>query len=219
MIHISNLSYRHQSDGPDLFHNLDLMIPSGDFVALMGASGVGKSTLLSVMAGLKTPTSGSVLLGSKDITTIIGDELSDFRATNVSMIFQSFELLDHLTVHENIELSIEIWNAKRRYATLDILDRVGLSDKAGRYPSDLSGGEQQRVGIARAFVKDAPFLLADEPTGNLDEKTAESIMSIFSELSREHKVTTVMITHDHHIASFADRIYRLHDSALSLHHV
>jgi putative ABC transport system ATP-binding protein len=219
MIHISNLSYRHQSDGPDLFHNLDLMIPSGDFVALMGASGVGKSTLLSVMAGLKTPTSGSVLLGSKDITTIIGDELSDFRATNVSMIFQSFELLDHLTVYENIELSIEIWNAKRRYATLDILDRVGLSDKAGRYPSDLSGGEQQRVGIARAFVKDAPFLLADEPTGNLDEKTAESIMSIFSELSREHKVTTVMITHDHHIASFADRIYRLHDSALSLHHV
>ena len=195
------------------------MIPSGDFVALMGASGVGKSTLLSVMAGLKTPTSGSVLLGSKDITTIIGDELSDFRATNVSMIFQSFELLDHLTVYENIELSIEIWNAKRRYATLDILDRVGLSDKAGRYPSDLSGGEQQRVGIARAFVKDAPFLLADEPTGNLDEKTAESIMSIFSELSREHKVTTVMITHDHHIASFADRIYRLHDSALSLHHV
>jgi putative ABC transport system ATP-binding protein len=219
MIHISNLSYRHQSDGPDLFHNLDLMVPSGDFVALMGASGVGKSTLLSVMAGLKTPTSGSVLLGSKDITTIIGDELSDFRATNVSMIFQSFELLDHLTVYENIELSIEIWNAKRRYATLDILDRVGLSDKAGRYPSDLSGGEQQRVGIARAFVKDAPFLLADEPTGNLDEKTAESIMSIFSELSREHKVTTVMITHDHHIASFADRIYRLHDSALSLHHV
>ena len=195
------------------------MILSGDFVALMGASGVGKSTLLSVMAGLKTPTSGSVLLGSKDITTIIGDELSDFRATNVSMIFQSFELLDHLTVYENIELSIEIWNAKRRYATLDILDRVGLSDKAGRYPSDLSGGEQQRVGIARAFVKDAPFLLADEPTGNLDEKTAESIMSIFSELSREHKVTTVMITHDHHIASFADRIYRLHDSALSLHHV
>jgi putative ABC transport system ATP-binding protein len=219
MIHISNLSYRHQSDGPDLFHNLDLMIPSGDFVALMGASGVGKSTLLSVMAGLKTPTSGSVLLGSKDITTIIGDELSDFRATNVSMIFQSFELLDHLTVYENVELSIEIWNAKRRYATLDILDRVGLSDKAGRYPSDLSGGEQQRVGIARAFVKDAPFLLADEPTGNLDEKTAESIMSIFSELSREHKVTTVMITHDHHIASFADRIYHLHDSALSLHHV
>ncbi len=108
MIHISNLSYRHQSDGPDLFHNLDLMIPSGDFVALMGASGVGKSTLLSVMAGLKTPTSGSVLLGSKDITTIIGDELSDFRAMNVSMIFQSFELLDHLTVYENIELSIEI---------------------------------------------------------------------------------------------------------------
>lgn len=138
---------------------------------------------------------------------------------NVSMIFQSFELLDHLTVYENIELSIEIWNAKRRYATLDILDRVGLSDKAGKYPSDLSGGEQQRVGIARAFVKDAPFLLADEPTGNLDEKTAESIMSIFSELSREHKVTTVMITHDHHIASFADRIYLMHDSALSLHHV
>lgn len=216
MIQIQHLAYQHTPSSPYLFEDLCLDIESGDFIALMGASGVGKSTLLSLLAGLKKPSQGQVLLSQKNIASLTWDALADFRAASISLIFQSFELLDHLSVRENIDLVIEIWGAPRRYETDEILKRVGLFDKAHRFPHELSGGEQQRVGIARAFVKETPFLLADEPTGNLDEKTAESIMTLFSELSREHRVTSVMITHDKHIASFADKVYRLHDSKLTL---
>lgn len=218
MISLQNISksYRTQSDDITLFTGLDWKVEIGDFVALMWASGAGKSSILSLIAGIIKPEVWHILLGSTDITTLTIDQMIEFRGQNIAFIFQAFELIPNLTVGENIDLVLDISHANRRYSTKDILQKVWLSWKWDRYPNELSGGEQQRVAIARAFVADVPYLLADEPTGNLDEVNAMKIMDLIDVLHKETKNTIIMITHDTDIARRADRIYRLHGGKITL---
>ena len=206
--HLSK-SYTSRDETITLFTNLDWIIDTGSFVALMGASGAGKSTLLSLIAGTIVPDRGSIHLDDTDITELTVDAMIEYRGTHIGFIFQAFELMPNLTVEENIDLVLDISHAKRRYTTSEILDKVGLAGKERRFPSELSGGEQQRVAIARAFVSEVAYLLADEPTGNLDEGNATKIMELIDTLHQETKNTIIMITHDQNIASRADRIYRL----------
>ena len=207
-------SYNSHSEKVTLFTDLDWHIQTGSFTALMGASGAGKSSLISLIAGIISPDSGSIHLGHTDITTLSRDEMIAYRGSHIAFIFQAFELIPNLTVTENIDLVLDISHAPRRYTTDEILSRVGLESKGSRYPTELSGGEQQRVAIARAFVADVPYLLADEPTGNLDEVNAGRIMELITELHRETGNTIIMITHDRDIAGYADETYRLHDRKL-----
>jgi putative ABC transport system ATP-binding protein len=216
MIQLKNISKSYTSHGEKvtLFTDLDWEIQTGSFTALMGASGAGKSSLISLIAGIISPDSGSIHLGDTDIIELSRDEMIAFRGQHIAFIFQAFELIPNLTVSENIDLVLDISHAPRRYETTEILERVGLTNKWNRYPAELSGGEQQRVAIARAFVADVPYLFADEPTGNLDEKNAEKIMELITELHAETENTIIMITHDRDIAGYADMTYRLHEQKL-----
>ncbi len=216
MIQLKNIekSYTSHAETITLFTDLDWSIEKWKFIALMGASGAGKSTLFSLIAGVLSPESGSIALGDTVITDLTRDAMIEWRGKNIAFIFQAFELIANLTVEENIDLVLDISHAKRRYGTQEILDKVGLAGKWRRYPNELSGGEQQRVAIARAFVADVAYLLADEPTGNLDEGNAEKVMDLIDTLHRETENTIVMITHDADIASRADMVYRLHGGKL-----
>ncbi len=214
--HISK-SYQSSIDRVTLFTDLDWEISSGAFVALMGASGAGKSSLLSLIAGIIPPDAGNIVLGDMDITRLTKDQMIEWRGKNIAFIFQAFELIPNLTAEENIDLVLDISHAKRRYSTENILEKVGLSGKGKRYPKELSGGEQQRLAIARAFVADVPYLFADEPTGNLDETNALRIMDLIDTLHQETGNTIIMITHDPDIAKRADQIYKLQGWALHIH--
>lgn len=218
MISLQNISktYHTKNDAVTLFTGLEWQIEQGKFVALMWASGAGKSSVLSLIAGIIKPDNGKIFLGDTDITMLSTDQMIEYRGKNIAFIFQAFELIPNLTVEENIDLVLDISRADRRYSTNDILEKVGLPWKGSRYPSELSGGEQQRVAIARAFVADVPYLLADEPTGNLDEVNAMKIMDLIDTLHKETKNTIVMITHDADIASRADSVYRLHSGKINL---
>ncbi len=218
MIKLSNIakSYHSRWEDIDLFHDLSWQVEKWSWVALMGASGAGKSTLLSLIAGILSPDAWKIHLGNVDITQFSRDDMTEFRGKHIAFIFQAFELIPNLTVSENIDLVLDISKAPRRYDTDEILEKVGLAGKGNRYPNELSGWEQQRVAIARAFVSKVPYLFADEPTGNLDEKNAEKIMELIRDLHEETKNTIVMITHDKGIAEHADSIYRLSNGALHL---
>lgn len=218
MIHLHNIakSYTSRGEVVNLFEHLDWKIETGTWVALMGASGAGKSSLLSLIAGIITPDAGSIYLGERDITALSRDEMTAFRGKHIAFIFQAFELIPNLTVSENIDLVLDISHAERRYETDEILEKVGLAGKGNRYPNELSGGEQQRVAIARAFVSRVPYLFADEPTGNLDERNAEKIMELIRALHEETGNTIIMITHDKGIASHADMVYRLSSGELKI---
>lgn len=218
MIQLKNIakSYTSRGEVVELFSDLSWKIDEGAWVALMGASGAGKSSLLSMVAGIISPDKGSIVLDTTDITGFSRDEMTSYRWTHIAFIFQAFELIPNLTVEENIDLVLDISHAPRRYETEEILDRVGLLGKGKRYPNELSGWEQQRVAIARAFVSRVPYLFADEPTGNLDEKNALKIMELIRTLHNETKNTIIMITHDRWIASHADSIYRLSGGQLTL---
>lgn len=218
MIQLKNIakSYTSRGEVVELFTDLSWQIEEGAWVALMGASGAGKSSLLSLIAGILTPDKGSIYLADTDITALTRDEMTSYRGTHIAFIFQAFELIPNLTVEENIDLVLDISHAPRRYETDEILDKVGLTGKWKRYPNELSGGEQQRVAIARAFVSRVPYLFADEPTGNLDEKNALKIMELIRTLHDETKNTIIMITHDKGIASHADSVYRLAGGELTL---
>lgn len=211
MIELKNIKKSYTSSGETvvLFDHLDWTIPTGDFIALMWSSGAGKTSLLSLIAGIIKPDTGSISFDGRDITRLSIDETIAFRGKHIAFIFQSFELIPNLTVAENIDIVIDISHARRRFETSDILSKVWLAGKEKRYPHELSGGEQQRVAIARAFVADVPYLLADEPTGNLDETNAGRIMDLITSLHKETKNTILMITHDPTIASYADALYRI----------
>lgn len=216
MIQLKKITKSYTSNGETiiLFTDLDWQIESGSYVALMGASGAGKSSLLSLIAGILSPDHGSIHLGKQDITRLSKDEMIAYRGKHIAFIFQAFELIPNLTVKENIDLVLDISHAKRRYETDEIIEKVGLAGKWSRYPGELSGGEQQRVAIARAFVADVPYLFADEPTGNLDEDNATKIMDLIDTLHSETENTIIMITHDLGIAQRADQIYRLQNKSL-----
>lgn len=175
-------------------------------VAIVGASGSGKSTLLSIIAGLDTPTSGTVRLAGQDLFALSEDERAALRANQVGFVFQSFQLLGNLTALENVMLPLELANRPdARQAATEMLNRVGLSSRLGHYPKVLSGGEQQRVALARAFVVRPAVLLADEPTGSLDFATGEKIMELMFDLNREQGTTLVLVTHDRAIAQRCQR--------------
>ena len=189
-----------------ILHEIDLEGMAGEAVAIVGASGSGKSTLLSIIAGLDTPSRGTVRLAGQDLFAMNEDQRAQLRGQKVGFVFQSFQLLGNLTALENVMLPLEL-SARRdaRQAATDMLARVGLSERLGHYPKVLSGGEQQRVALARAFVVKPAVLLADEPTGSLDFATGEKIMELMFDLNRELGTTLVLVTHDRAIASRCSR--------------
>ncbi len=190
----------------DILRDIDFHVPARQTVAIVGASGSGKSTLLSIIAGLDTPTHGTVRLAGQDLFALDEDARAALRAHKVGFVFQSFQLLGHLTALENVMLPLELAGRRdARQAATEMLGRVGLAQRLGHYPKVLSGGEQQRVALARAFVVQPAVLLADEPTGSLDFATGEKVMELMFELNREQGTTLLLVTHDAGIARRCER--------------
>ncbi|XLZ71543.1 ABC transporter ATP-binding protein [Massilia sp. SR12] len=189
-----------------ILHAVDFTVQKAETLAIVGASGSGKSTLLGLLAGLDTPSEGTVVLDGVDIFALDEDGRAALRKEKLGFVFQSFQLLPHLTAVENVMLPMELSGDSRpREKAEAMLGRVGLSSRLKHYPKFLSGGEQQRVALARAFVTHPPLLLADEPTGSLDAATGESVIQLMFELNREHGSTLVLVTHDRHIAARCGR--------------
>jgi len=197
--------------------DVSLSIEDRAFVAIMGASGSGKSTLLHVIGAIDRPTEGDVLLGDRNIARLPESELTLVRRTSIGFVFQFFNLVPTLKVKENVRFPLDLSGAvgHRNAQALEVLQRVGLDHRLDHYPSELSGGEMQRVALARAIVHRPPILLADEPTGNLDSQTGESILQLIRELQSETGMTTLMATHSDHAATFAHSVMRMADGALS----
>ncbi len=197
---------------------ISLTIDRGDFVALLGQSGSGKSTLLNLLAGLDRATSGSVVVQGRDLAMMSSGELACYRRNDVGMVFQAFHLIPSMTITENVELPLrfaEVDRPERVQRVREALERVGLGKRLEHRPSELSGGEQQRVSIARALVNRPSLLLADEPTGNLDSRTGEDILQLIRDLSRSMGMTVVMVTHERALADrFAQRLIFLADGKL-----
>jgi putative ABC transport system ATP-binding protein len=216
MIIARNLSQTYRS-GPQpltVLRDIDLDIGADDFVAIVGPSGSGKTTLLGLLAGLDTPATGTVELAGQRLDVLTEDERARFRAANIGFVFQTFQLVPTLTALENVLVPLELAGAPGSSAELearaaDLLERVGLADRLGHYPQQLSGGEQQRVGLARAFAGEPKILFADEPTGNLDGETGGRIVDLILRLNADAGTTLVLVTHDLDLASRADRIIRL----------
>ncbi len=195
--------------------DLSLEVKPAEKVAIIGPSGSGKSTLIALLSALDKPDSGTVLIDGTDVTTLSEQALASFRNKTISIVFQSFELIQFFNVYENVVLPLAIRNEKKaKEKVLKLLDSVGLKDKVNRLPSELSGGEQQRVAIARALASGSDIIFADEPTGNLDAVTGQKVLSILLQTVEENKKTLVIITHDTKIAEQMDTIYELHDGKL-----
>jgi putative ABC transport system ATP-binding protein len=195
---------------------VSLQIDEGEFVAIMGESGSGKSTLLSMLGGLNSPTSGRFLVNGVEVYALSSDERADFRKKCIGFVFQNFHLLPYLTLAENVMLPLAILNVSKKTklsAATDALAHVGLGSKTTRLPSQISGGEQERVAIARAIVNRPPIILADEPTGNLDTRTGGEIMKLLTVLNQEG-ITVIMVTHSNEYAHYARRLIRLSDGQL-----
>lgn len=199
-----------------ILSGLQLQIKQGESAAILGTSGSGKSTLLSLLAGLDLPTSGQIFLADQRIDNLDEDARAKVRGQYVGFVFQSFQLLSNLTALENVMLPMELVGHKDALPlSKELLQRVGLEHRLDHYPWQLSGGEQQRVAIARAFSGQPKILFADEPTGNLDEKTGENIIELLFEVNREHNTTLVLVTHDMGLARRCERILRLHSGVLA----
>lgn len=194
-----------------VLHSVDLEVASESFVAVVGPSGSGKTTLLGLLAGLDEPTAGRVELDGQDLFALTEDGRAEFRASRVGFVFQTFHLLPTLTALENVLVPLELRGRVReaRPRAVALMERVGLGDRMGHYPAQLSGGEQQRVALARAFANEPKILFADEPTGNLDQETGTTIVSMLAELNEEARTTLVLVTHDPQIAERAHRVIRL----------
>jgi putative ABC transport system ATP-binding protein len=205
------------SERIDVLQGVNLEVPEGDFLALMGPSGSGKTTLLNLMGGLDRPSSGSIEVGGANISTLSGGQLSRWRADNIGFVFQLYNLLPVLTAERNVDLPLLLTNlskADRRKRVAIALKVVGLADRAKHYPRQLSGGQEQRVGIARAIVTDPKLLLCDEPTGDLDRKAGDEILDLLQTLNRDHGKTIVMVTHDPRAAERAKRTLHLEKGLL-----
>jgi putative ABC transport system ATP-binding protein len=213
---VSKTYYRDQTPVPVL-EGIDLEVAEGEFVALMGPSGSGKSTLLNLMAGIDQPTSGRVEVAGEELSGMSERQLAAFRSRHVGFIFQLYNLIPVLTAFENVELPLlltSLSKAERRKQAMLALDIVGLADRAEHTPRQLSGGQEQRVAIARAIVGDPTLLLADEPTGDLDKKSEEEILTLLKRLNGEFKKAIVMVTHDPKAAACARRTVHLEKGAL-----
>ena len=209
--------YRRGDERIDVLQGVNLDIPSGDFLALMGPSGSGKTTLLNLMGGLDTPSEGSVTVGADRIDKMAGSKLSAWRARHIGFVFQMYNLLPVLTAARNVELPLlltKLSKSERLKRVNVALSVVGLADRANHYPRQLSGGQEQRVGIARAIVTDPTLLLCDEPTGDLDRKSGDDVLELLQTLNREHGKTIVMVTHDPRAAACAKRTLHLEKGQL-----
>jgi putative ABC transport system ATP-binding protein len=216
-IQLSGLTRRLPSGGRQLtiVDRIELSIPAGEFVAILGPSGSGKSTLLALMAGLDRPSEGEVLLDGRPIQDLSEDDLALLRRRTIGFVFQSFQLLGNLTALENVLLPLELADTPdARSRAEQLLSAVGLGERGHHYPSQLSGGEQQRVALARAFGPRPPILLADEPTGNLDQATGQVVLDTLLALRRESGTTLVLVTHDPEVAGLADRRIHLRDGRI-----
>ena len=197
-------------------NEVSLEIKKGEFVAIMGPSGCGKSTLLNILGTLDSSTSGKYFFDGKEIDKMSESQLTSFRKGNIGFVFQNFNLIDELTVYENVELPLVYLNSKkseRKKKVMEVLERMNIAHRAGHFPQQLSGGQQQRVAIARAVVTDCPLILADEPTGNLDSTNGLEVMELLSELNRQG-TTVVIVTHSQRDAKFAHRVIHLLDGRI-----
>lgn len=201
-----------------ILHGLDLEVGRGEFLALMGPSGSGKSTLLNLIGGLDRPTRGEIMIGGERIDRLADRKLAEWRGRHVGLVFQFYNLLPVLSAQRNVELPLlltPLGRARRRRQAAIALSMVGLSHRVNHYPRQLSGGEQQRVGIARAIVTDPTLLLCDEPTGDLDRKSGDEILGLLQALNRDHGKTIIMVTHDPHASARATRVVHLDKGQLS----
>jgi ABC-type antimicrobial peptide transport system, ATPase component len=219
LVEIRNLvkAYRRGDQIVPVLQDISLCIAEGDFIALMGPSGSGKSTLLNMIAGIDKPDSGVVRVNGEDITRLDETELADWRAANVGFIFQFYNLMPVLNAYENVELPLlltELSRAERRERVEMTLNLVGLGDRMEHYPNELSGGQQQRVAIARAIVSDPTIIVADEPTGDLDRKSAEDVLALLRKLNSDLGKTVIMVTHDPHAVESARTVMHLEKGVL-----
>lgn len=201
-----NKSYQLKSERLAILSNLNVDIKSGEVVAILGSSGSGKSTLLSLVSGLDKPDQGEIFIRNTDFTKLNSKETIAFRAKNIGIVFQQFHLVSHLNAFENVSLPLEILGESVDQKKIhSVLERVGLGHRHDHLPSELSGGESQRLAIARALITEPELLLADEPSGNLDTETGKKVMKTFFDQVREHKTTTVLVTHDLALSEMCDR--------------
>jgi putative ABC transport system ATP-binding protein len=221
MYEISGLTkqYKRGKETVDALRGVDVVIPDGDMLAIQGPTGHGKSTLLQLLGGLDRPTSGSLVFDGRDMARMNEMQLTTLRAENFGYIFQSFNLIPTLTAQENVETALvplKIPAAERRQRAASALADVGLEDRAGHLQGELSGGQQQRVAIARALVKEPKVIMADEPTGNLDEDTRDEIFALLEKLWRERSLTVIMVTHDSAIANRVPRLALIKNGKLTI---
>jgi putative ABC transport system ATP-binding protein len=219
LVRVQNLHkvYYRGSEQIDVLQGITLDIPSGDFLALMGPSGSGKTTLLNLIGGLDTPTRGSIEVAGDRIESLSGARLAGWRARHIGFVFQMYNLLPVLTAARNVELPLlltKLGSADRRKRVQTALSVVGLGERANHYPRQLSGGQEQRVGIARAIVTDPTLLLCDEPTGDLDRKSGDEVLNLLQSLNRDHGKTIIMVTHDPRAAECARRTLHLEKGLL-----
>jgi len=215
-LHDVSRQYSLANSQINVLKSLNLSISERERVAIVGPSGCGKSTLLLIMTGLEEATTGTVAIDGQILSTLSADQRADLRRDHIGIVFQSFHLIPSLSARENISLALEIsGQSNSRSITLDMLDQVGLLDRADHYPAQLSGGEQQRVAMARALVHQPKLIVADEPTGNLDENTGETIMNLLFTLNQDTGTTLLLVTHDLELAARCDRTLRLQDGYLS----
>ncbi len=216
-VHNVHKHFTRGAERIDVLKGVDLEVPSGEFLALMGPSGSGKTTLLNLIGGLDTPSGGTVDIGGTTISNLSGSGLSRWRSRHIGFVFQLYNLLPVLTAERNVELPLlltSLSKAERQKRVAIALKVVGLADRAKHYPRQLSGGQEQRVGIARAIVTDPTLLLCDEPTGDLDRKAGDEILDLLQALNRDHGKTIVMVTHDPHAAERATRTIHLDKGTL-----
>ena len=214
MIVVSDIvkSYGNGGNKNQVLKGISLQISKGDFTVILGASGSGKTTFLNVISGLERPDSGSVVYGTSDITKLSDGELTQFRKDNIGFIFQQYYLLPNMNVEKNVRMGADLAD-NREYQ--EIINAVGLKDKAKKYPSELSGGEQQRVSVARALAKKPKVLFLDEPTGALDEQTGRQVLDYICKLHKEYGFTVVMVTHNQNIAEMANTIVKMNSGKIS----
>ena len=217
MIQVSGLNKSLYGGGHrvDILNEINLVIPTGQFIAITGASGSGKTTLLSLIAGLDEPTQGKIIIDNQDITKLNEDELAELRGQHFGFIFQNFNLIPTLTALENVVLSAELNGTNgAQKKSIDLLNIVGLSKRNHHYPVQLSGGEQQRLCLARAFVNQPDIILADEPTGNLDSQNSKRVLDLMINLHHEKKATILLVTHEEDVAQKAERIIVMGDGKI-----